>query len=216
MNLDILIFIVMFLVLVYLGLLHWWRAKKRTEAMGDVARQLGFSFSQTPVDFQLSSMHDLPSSSFSLIGFNSPKCRNLMKGGYQRRSWNIFDYNYSRGRNAISLTVFEADTKKLIPEFHLSPKNFLHFFSDLVGYKDIEFASNPVFSKRFVLHGKNEHEIRSLFKSEVMSFMEQMGNFFMFSDGKSITLYKEGTRFRPEEIRAVLESISMLLQKMDA
>ena len=56
----------------------------------------------------------------------------------------------------------------------------------MMGWRDIEFESNPPFSKSYFLRGKDETAIRLLFRSEVLSYFGQ--NPRLWIEGEKDTL----------------------------
>ncbi len=115
----------------------------------------------------------------------------------------IFDYQYtiSTGKSSHTYhqTVFFLDSKKLgLPEFWMKPENFFHKIGDWLGFKDIDFAAFPEFSKQYHLKGKDEEAVRYAMNDQVLHYftvekdwcLEGQNYFMIFY--KSETLLSEG------------------------
>jgi hypothetical protein len=222
------IIVVLIVLLIVAGsfFLTWWLGKKRSEAMGAFARQLGWSYSMKPSQTEISALSR--PENLSSMG-DSQSYENLLKGSYSGYSWAVYDFSFTesmsrklgdpdeRSENTTELTIIQAAAKKQLPYFILTPQTFLHFFANILGNKDIDFAGNPVFSKRFVLRGSSEQEIRLLFSPEVLRYIETMDSLLcIISDKGSLTIYKQGVQIDPPELRKIIDSTAMLLQKMGA
>ncbi len=59
-----------------------------------------------------------------------------------------------------------------LPNFTLRPENLFHKIGQVFGYQDIDFDSHPEFSKRYLLKGENESEVRSTFSADTLAFYE--------------------------------------------
>jgi hypothetical protein len=229
MNIFILIPIIfVFIIIAGIVIFFWWYEKKRTEEIIAVASRLGWTFKKNPSETEIKtgqkqSFWNLPGSA-GFFFFGSPSVySNLIKGSYKGRAWSIYDYkcihDFGEDKKELKMTIVQAATKKTVPDFQLSPENIRHFFENLAGYGDIDFASHPVFSKKFVLRGKDEPEIRKFFKPELLTYMEKIKpNLCIVAGGNTLNAYLQNERIESsiEDIKDFLDQVEMLLQKMDA
>jgi len=75
----------------------------------------------------------------------------------------------------------------------------------LTGYKDIDFEMYPDFSKRFLITGKEETEIRSFFTDELIRFFESRQIYHIESNGEAIILFDKIKLARTDETIALIE-----------
>jgi hypothetical protein len=202
-------------VLILLGLLALvvyladYLEKKRREALEQVARSLGMSFSA-----------ELPEGIRSRLlqaGFE------LFKRGGARRFYNsmfkrlndgteiaIFDYSckaprgrnyYSRGRNYY-LSVFWAYCEDLrLPHFRLHPEvPLFHDVAKAFGMQDINFENHPDFSRRYLLRGEDEAKIRLRFHPSFLNFLEQHPPCYAEGSGPQLVIWRDDPLVSPEKM----------------
>jgi hypothetical protein len=75
----------------------------------------------------------------------------------------------------------------------------------LFGFQDIDFDEHPVFSKKYLLRGRNVPAIRELFTEEVLTFYEGVDGVSTEANGNRLLYYRHGKRIKPLEIRDFLE-----------
>ena len=75
----------------------------------------------------------------------------------------------------------------------------------LTGYKDVDFEMYPDFSKKFLITGKNEAEIRSFFSEERIRFFESRQIYHVESNGEAIMLFDKIKLARTDETIAFIE-----------
>ena len=167
----------------------WALEKKRREALQSLSGRLGFSFQAGAGMEALGSARGLRL--FSLG--HSQKISNLLQrhDGESRRA--VFDYKYTTGsgksRHSHRMTVCLLEKPgMLLPRFSLRPENVFHKIGSAVGYQDIDFGSNPVFSRQYLLQGDNEMAIRSLFNPALLAFFEQNPGWQAEGAGTALTI----------------------------
>ncbi len=105
------------------------------------------------------------------------KILNVLQGRAGDIDVSVFDYRYVTGGGQQSrhwrqtVILFESDEMRL-PSFTLRPENLFHKIGQVFGYKDIDFDSHPEFSKRYLLRGENESEVRDTFSADTLRFYE--------------------------------------------
>ncbi|RLG15093.1 MAG: hypothetical protein DRN71_02195 [Candidatus Nanohalarchaeota archaeon] len=188
----------------------FWSEKKRREELKTAAHRMAFSFSPEK-DVNLT----VPMGNMKLFTKgHSRKAHNIMKGETNRVHWTVFDYEYTVGygrhSHTYNLTVASAQLHDLsLPKFSLGPESFFDKLGDMIGYKDIDFDSNPEFSKRYLLKGMDESAIRKLFTHEILHYFEKRtGTINIETDKNSIIVYTSGRRVDPKDMRAFITSAS--------
>ena len=184
----------------------WFYEKKRTEALQRIANALNFSFERKDDD-SLLAIH----SNFDLFSKGrSKKISNIMNGSSGDMDITIMDYQYTvgSGKNSstYSQTVIVVQSKYLmLPPFNLSPENIFHKIGGIFGYKDIDFASHPKFSKQYLLRGDDEEAIRNTFSDELLGFYEKDKTLSTESDHDKFIYYRAAKRLAPKDIQAFLQ-----------
>lgn len=148
--------------------------KKRTEAMRVLSGALNFDFSPKNNESFYSevSHHELFSKG------RAPKIRNLMLGRSGEMDIAMMEFSYTIGsgkqKRTVNQSVVRIKSQALdLPSFTLCPESFLHKIGSVFGYKDIDFKEFPFFSKKYLLRGLNEDEIRSFFGQDIIKFCEE-------------------------------------------
>jgi hypothetical protein len=139
-----------------------------------------------------------------------PRARNVMAGSLGGADALAFDYTYDTrqlnpGKSiSVSQTVAVFRFRgRAIPTFELSPEGFLK-----EGGQDLDFASHPVFSKRFRLRGDDETAVRSLFNPRVLSFFERLRDDFretVEGNGEYVIVYRSNRSLKPEAVHAFVK-----------
>ena len=204
-----LVFVIVFVI----GLLALaaYLEKKRREALDQVARSLGMSFSA-----------ELPEGIRSRLlqaGFE------LFERGYDRGFYNSiskqlidgteigsFDYKhtgrrrpgiYTRGGGSIHLqSVFWAYCEDLrLPHFRLHPNiPLFHDIAKAFGMQDINFESHPQFSRKYLLRGEDEAKVRLRFDPSFLDFLEQHAPCCAEGSGPQLVVWRDGQQVSPEKM----------------
>ena len=140
---------------------------------------------------------------------------NCIKGTFKDLdvSWEIADVTFSEG------TAFTAETfntslmvlklNKKIPIFTMEKEGVLEKIFDRVmaftGYKDIDFKMYPDFSKKFLIMGNNEPEIRSFFTDEIIRFFENHQIYHLESNGEALVIFDKIKLARTDETVAFID-----------
>lgn len=165
--------------------------KARTEAFQAAAEDLGLEFHPTgdPV-VQEAIGH--------LRLFNQGHARriqNMLSGQTDDIEIAIFGYRFVTGggknQQTHNQTVISFQSPNLsLPNFELRPEHLFHKIGQALGYKDIDFDSHPVFSKRFLLRGPDEATIREFFKPELLEFFESHQGVSVEASGDRLIYYR--------------------------
>jgi len=142
---------------------------------------------------------------------------NCLKGTFKDSnvSWEIADVTFNEG-NAFTAETFNTtlmilNLNKKLPTFTMEKEGVLGNIFDRVmaftGYKDIDFEMYPNFSKKFLLKGENESEIRSFFTDEIIQFFENHQIYHLESNGESLVIFDKIKLARTDETIAFLLSM---------
>ncbi len=151
---------------------------------------------------------------------------NCIKGRFKELNidWEIADVTFSEGAGftaeVFNTTVMVLRLNKKIPIFSLEKEGLFEKIFDRVmaftGYKDIDFKMYSDFSKKFLLMGKDEQEIREFFSSKVIRFFENHQIYHLESNGEAIVIFDRIKLARTDETIALIdygEELAHLLDK---
>lgn len=193
----------------------WLGASKRTEQLKEIAKEFGISFvpkrtdcPPTVMQFRLFQKGD-----FEAIG-------DMLQGKSGDAKLAVFDYHYSvttSGGESSSTKHYRQSVLYMhapsleLPGFTLVPERLTHKVGSAVGYQDIDFGSHPIFSKKYLLQGRDEPAIRALFYGEVANFFETQSKVSVECLGDSFIVYRKGKRMEPESVREFINDGFRLL-----
>ncbi len=139
---------------------------------------------------------------------------NTLKGSFDElnMTWEIADVTFNEGdafsAETFTTTVMVLYINRPIPVFTMEKEGLFEKIFDrvmaLTGYKDIDFEMYPDFSKRFLITGKNENEIRSFFTDELIRFFESRQIYHIESNGEAIILFDKIKLARTDETIALI------------
>jgi hypothetical protein len=186
--------------------INYLAEKKRTEAMRREAEELGFDFTAADraklfnrlLEFHLCSQG------------HGKRIYNVLRGESNDLRVTIFDYRYTTGggkhghTSNQTVVCFQMKGPGL-PSFFLRPETFLDRIGGLFGFQDIDFDEHPVFSKKYLLRGRDAPAIRESFTEEVLTFYESVAGVSTEANGNRLLYYRHGKRVKPLEIREFLE-----------
>ena len=184
----------------------------------------------TEKDFQFSSQVDWNTDYFKKFHFFEirpiEQKYNSLKGSFQGIgvSWEIADITFNQGQaftaETFNTTLMVLKLNKKIPVFSMEKEGVLGKIFDRVmaftGYKDIDFEMYPDFSKKFLLMGNNESEIRSFFTEEIIRFFESQYIYHIESSGNALLIFDNIKLARTDETIAFIdygEKLAAILNK---
>lgn len=166
---------------------------------------------------------------FYLFSLGSTKqIKNLITGAIGGIHVSIFDYWYlkgSAGSKGIQIgglgiggsrgnghwhaqTVIMLESPRLnLPLFSMRPESqgFLNKLGDVFGYQDIDFASHPTFSKKYLLRGTAAAHIMHVFNSSVLSSLEKTQGLSIEGGGTRLFVYRQNAQIDPARLGALFE-----------
>ena len=170
---PIIFFIAFIILAVFLVLRNRRKERERTEALRQVAAQLGWNFTEAAPLNMIAGFEN-----FELFNSgHSKEIKNMMYGEASGIKAAVFDYIYVTGggksRQIHYQTVVYLEPPNLrVPYFSLRPEHFMQKLMTAFGYQDIDFGQRPEFSKNYILRGQDELAIRQVFNDRVLFFMK--------------------------------------------
>ncbi len=150
---------------------------------------------------------------------------NCLKGTFKDLdvSWEIVDVTFNEGQaftaETFNMTLMVLKLNKKIPVFTMEKEAGLEKIFDRVmaftGYKDIDFEMYPDFSKKFLLMGNNESEIRSFFTDEIIRFIENRQIFHTESNGEALIIFDKIKLARTDETISFIDYGKELAKLLD-
>ncbi|MFK7750511.1 MAG: SulP family inorganic anion transporter [Kordia sp.] len=153
---------------------------------------------------------------------------NCLKGTFKDLDipWEIADVTFSEGAaftaETFNTTLMVLKLPKKIPVFTMEKEGVFDKIIDRVraytGYKDIDFEMYPDFSKRFLISGNNEAEIRSFFTDEIIRFFESHQIYHLESNGEALVIFDKIKLARTDETVAFIDygkELATLLNVID-
>jgi hypothetical protein len=173
------------------------QAKRRTQALAAIAQQMGFLFEGTHWRGPMLS----PRFKTTLVQRTRGHFSNALVGLVGSLHVSICDYTYGQGKSRVTVTLacFSQDAE--LPPFALRPEGFLDKIGDALVHNDIDFDSNPEFSRCYHLHTPNEARTRLLFNPSLLTYFEQIApeKWRVEASGPTLIIYKQ-TRQAAQDI----------------
>jgi len=140
---------------------------------------------------------------------------NCLKGAFEELdvSWEIADVTFNEGAaftaETFNTTLMVLKLNKKIPVFTMEKEGVFERIFDrvmaLAGYKDIDFEMYPDFSKKFLIMGNEESEIRSFFTDEIIRFFENHQIYHLESNGEALVIFDKIKLARTDETMAFID-----------
>lgn len=163
-------------------------AKKRTQEFSQIAQLMGFRFlGKTWQGPTLSSLHKT-----SILQRIRGRYLNAMTGAVGGMDAAVFDYTYQMGKSTVTLTVVAFTHDRQLPPFELRSENIFDKMAEAFVHKDIDFDSNPEFSRRYYLRSPDDAQVRNLFTTGLLAYFEQIPSdkqWHIESSAKTLILY---------------------------
>ena len=148
----IFVFIAIFVVI---GVLAHLAAKKRREAMAQLAARLGLRFAPRKNREMARRYRFLD----KLRRGSNRYAFNILSGPYEQHDVTIFDYHYQTGSGKDThhhfVSFFILHLPVSFPELVIGPEGFFSKIAQAVGYDDIDFESHE-FSRKFCVRSRNK------------------------------------------------------------
>ena len=206
-GLTFLISIVFFVVV--LAFILTMRGRRR-RGLERAAQEMGFSFEAKPASLETEGFLELP-----LLKRNTG-LSNLLRGSTGMGEVVVVDVRTGSGKQASYRTAaLYRLARKRLPVFELRPEHIFDKIGAAFGYKDINFESNPEFSKAYKLQGTDEAAVRELFHSGRLTFFEQQKGWSVEGAGEWLAVYRQVTSVAPGKLRSFLEETGRVAAGFD-
>ncbi|MGH9776895.1 MAG: hypothetical protein ACRD5I_00640 [Candidatus Acidiferrales bacterium] len=183
---------------------------RRRRGLERAAQEMGFSYEANPAVPETEGFLELP-----LLKRNTG-LSHLMRGSTGTGEVVIVDVRTGSGKGATLRTVaLHRLARKRLPVFELRPEHFLDKIGSALGFKDINFESNPEFSKRYKLQGADEAAVRELFHAGRLAFFEQQKGWSVEGAGEWLAVYRQVTCVAPGKLRTFLEETGRVVTAFD-
>jgi len=123
----------------------------------------------------------------------SREIKNLMRGTIRNMKVTIFEciYDDASPDNSMSQIVICFESTRLsLPVFRLSPADYLIEMVQAIRYQNIDFENHSYFSERYLLTGKNEEVICTIFIDRVIGFYEKNSKFCTGGNGNHLLFFE--------------------------
>lgn len=190
------------------------QAQERRQALQALAPQIGFSFQGED--------WNEPSPELDTALFNrggGRRFRNIMTGECSGLKANLFDYSYviSNGKSSSTYTqtVAAFAPERSFPLFELRPEGFFDRVGDVFTHSDIDFDSNPEFSRRYMLRGEDREKVQALFTPSLLTFFEGLTpdeKWHVEGNGQSLIFYRAGVTVDASEITSFRDETAAMAQ----
>jgi hypothetical protein len=183
------------------------RAVRRTREMRALAQRMGWSFQAQPA---LDVVWDRTRLGLFAVRMHQ-RIRNHLSATVGEYRVAVFDLEYSttRGeaaRGSAQTVVHVQSTRLRLPAFTLRPERVFHRAGDRVGGGDIDFGSDPHFSRAFQLRGPDEDAIRDAFGKDVRAAFQRIPGSSADADGSDFLVWRRGELTRPEDVAALVQA----------
>ena len=207
MELEHILIVGGFLVLVLAGLLLWMKwQRERKDALHAKAKALGFEFAAKPPP-------EFVKNYGSLSIFNrtmGSRTKNVMWLQQAKRTIYVFDLTIityaqtgtlSRKRREEWYTVMLLDVQgHSLPDFTMRPETLGDSIGSWFTGSDIDFKAYPRFSTEYYLQGPDEAAIRNLFDDKLLQLFSLNLDWVVESEDDCLLLYRKDRRPEPEEL----------------
>ena len=204
------------LVIPIVGIAYYLTYRRR-KALSELAASMGLLFTEKGPEPDYLERTGL--GIFSL-GHNRA-ASNLMeiRGSGSSPDISFFDYRYTTGggrsnhTHAFTVALFDLKTSKA-PSFELKPETFIYKIGELVGFKDIDIPTSPLFSDKYRLTGPNEMEILSFFHPGVVAYFEQHLGWQAQGAGRYLLVFKGEKPVAPSDYQAFMEETKNMVSSI--
>jgi hypothetical protein len=215
-NLILVFFVIIILAVIALIAYGFAQARKRTAALQVAAQEIGFTFEGD--DWINSTLTPMLGTALFKRG-SGGRFSNIMTGSFTGLKTSLFDYSYtiSTGKSAstITQTVAAYTQGRSLPLFEMRPEGFLDRIGDAFVHNDIDFDSNPEFSRRYLLRGPEPEKIRALFTPALLTFFEGFNTedkWHIEGNGNSLLLYRSAVIVDAEQIISFRDQTAAMAQ----
>lgn len=203
---TILMFAVAIGIAIVASMIRKRKAEQRTAELARAAQMLGWSYSPGvvkpwPINVEAADLFQHG---------HSRNIRNFMSNEMDGVKISMFDYEFTEGsgkhahHHSQSVICIE-DQRINLPNFSLRPENYWHKLISLVGYQDIDITNREGFSNMYLLRGKDEGPVRTLFRPELLTFLESNMGTCTDGSGNRMFIFVKDRKIPPHEVQGFLD-----------
>ena len=175
------------------------REKARTEKLATIFQDLGYPFRADVDPVRLDQLSGFP---LMNIG-HGKRLKNVISVEGSAADIAMFDYRYVTGhgkeRRVRNQTVMSVESTSLVhPNFNLRPEGFWSKVGAAFGGQDIDFIEHPEFSKKYVLKGESEEEVRIYMDMKLLDFFTDQDKICCEAREGTILYYQRYKRVEPD------------------
>jgi hypothetical protein len=216
-NLEVLLFSGFAAIVVLLVGGAFYLSYLRRKALAELAASMGLLFNEKGPE-----SYYLEQTGLGIFNMgHSRKASNLMeiRGSGSGPDISFFDYRYTTGggknshTHQFTLALFDLKTPKA-PAFELKPENFIYKIGELLGFKDIDIPSSPLFSDKYRLTGPNETELLSFFNPGTVAYFEQHLDWQAQGAGRYLLVFKGERLIKPDTYQNFMEEAKNLVSSI--
>jgi hypothetical protein len=185
------------------------QAKQRTRDLAALAQRMGFTF--LGKNWRGPALS--PNFKMSLLQRARGRFSDCMIGQMGGFQISVFDHTYGSGKSSVTQTMTCFSQGAELPPFELRPENIFDKIGDVITHDDIDFDSNPEFSRRYHLRSPEETRIRMLFNPVLLGYLEQIPadkKWHVEASGTSLIIYRHRWPAKAAEIPALLNETSAI------
>jgi len=200
-------------VFIAFGFFCWLHEKRRKNAIKKLSKSLNFSYIENGSEKLLANFKKL----YQLPSTSNLSASNILIGSINGIKVTIMEILMSYEKKVTQQTVilFESDNIDL-PSFICIPENsILKFSLSILGYNDIDYDSNPKFSKSYLLSGSRQNEVRKVFNNKVLDFFENNKNLYVMGNNNKLMIYQTKKRIPVKNIKTYLENYLNLIRQLN-
>jgi hypothetical protein len=180
--------------------------RERTEALRQLAETAGLTFDPRSDVAALQARGSLQ----LFARGHSKRVTNVMRGRLDGQEIAVFDYQFTTGSGKNAHTTHETvvmlpAANGSLPDLQLAPENFITRIGESFGYQDIDFDSNPEFSRKYVVKGPDAAAIRARLYPNATSYFGEHEGWTVEVLSGSVGIYRANRRPKAEEMRAFIE-----------
>ena len=198
------------------SLTKWKGSEQRTKEFKRISEQLGMTFSarvKGRAKDQATPPVPLFYKGHSRVVTNMLHGDSELLGFAEEFEVRIFAYRYmissGKSSHAVRQSVICFQSPQLnLPKFQLCPESFGNKLWGGRFTGDIDFESHQaaaVFSKKYLLRGKDEQKIRALFTDEVLAFFADQDKICVEGFSSHLCFYRALNLIEPEDIPAFMK-----------
>ncbi|MCA9191757.1 MAG: hypothetical protein KDB03_08345 [Planctomycetales bacterium] len=211
--LPIIIFAALALLLV---LYNQYRQRLRQQAVRALAASLGIEVTAAlqPQDFEIFQNFEIAKRGRGRVSNNAM----VADSGPLRVV--VFDHKFTVGSgkqaHTYRQTIAMVSSQSInTPHFTLAPEGFWHRVGEFFGFKDINFETDPEFSKTFQLKGPDVGAIRDFMTSSRRSQLLQFSGFNLESLGSNFILYRSKRVLDTDAFQALMSQCLTLNEVLE-